>query len=177
MANPRAEYELRLTRWRDRLAALDRRHIVLSNSRLAAAALIVRLLCLAFARAALSPAWVAAGAIGFGALAVAHARLLNRAERGRRAETLYVRGLERLDGRWIGQGRTGDRFLADHPYAHDLDLFGGGSLFELLNTARTEAGEETLAAWLRSGASVDEVLARPTAIDELRGNLEFREGG
>src|SRR2546423_15680522 len=108
MANPRAEYELRLTRWRDRLAALDRRHIVLSNSRLAAAAAIVLLLWLAFARAALSPAWVAAGAIGFGALAVAHARLLNRAERGRRAGTPDVRGPQRLDGRRIGHGRPRD---------------------------------------------------------------------
>jgi len=175
MIDPRAEYELRLARWRDRLAVLDRRHLVLSNSRLAAAAAIVLLLWLAFARAALSPAWVAAGAIGFGALAIVHVRLLNRAERGRRAEALYVRGLERLDGLWAGRGRTGDRFLEDHPYARDLDLFGRGSLFELLNTARTEAGEETLAAWLRSGAPVDEVLARQAAVGELRGNLEFRE--
>jgi MutS domain V len=173
--DPRAEYELRLTRWRDRLAVLDHRHLVLSNSRLAAAAAIVLLLWLAFARAALSPTWVAVGAIGFGALAVVHARLLNRAERGRRAEALYVRGLERLEGLWAGRGRTGDCFLEDHPYARDLDLFGRGSLFELLNTARTEAGEETLAAWLRSGAAVDEVLARQAAVDELRGNLEFRE--
>src|SRR5581483_9950108 len=40
-----------------------------------------------------------------------------------------------------------------HPYAADLDLFGDGSLFELLCTARTRAGQDTLAAWLLHPAS------------------------
>ncbi len=37
-----------------------------------------------------------------------------------------------------------------HLYAADLDLFGRGSLFELLSLARTQPGEETLAAWLKT---------------------------
>src|SRR6185295_6820366 len=83
--------------------------------------------------------------------------------------------LERLSGRWQGTGRTGERFLGGHPYARDLDLFGHASLFELLNNARTEAGEDMLASWLGSGAALDEVLARQAAIIELRPKLDFRE--
>jgi DNA mismatch repair ATPase MutS len=45
----------------------------------------------------------------------------------------------------------------------------------LLDTARTEAGEETLAGWLRRGAPVDEVRARQAAVDELRPMIDFRE--
>ena len=46
-------------------------------------------------------------------------------------------------------GRQGLEYLdLEHPYAADLDLFGEGSLFERLCTARTRAGEETLASWL-----------------------------
>ena len=41
-------------------------------------------------------------------------------------------------------------------------------MFELLNTARTEAGEDTLADWLRGGAHIDEVLARQGAVEGLR---------
>jgi hypothetical protein len=173
--NPRLEYERRLSRWRERIAAFDRRHLMLSNARLATAALIAVAIWLAFFRGAVSAWWIAAGAVMFTALVAVHARLLQRLERAQRAARLYERALERLSGRWAGSGRGGDQFLEDHPYARDLDLFGRGSLFELLNTARTEAGEDILAGWLRTPADLDEVAARQAAVDELRGTLDFRE--
>ena len=73
-------------------------------------------------------------------------------ERGRRARQLYERGMARLSSTWAGAGPDGARFLEGHRFAHDLDLFGPASLFQLLDTARTEIGEETLAAWLGNGA-------------------------
>ena len=83
--------------------------------------------------------------------------------------------LARLDGQWPGTGSGGERFAADHPYARDLDLFGNGSLFQLLSTARTEAGEATLAGWLSAPADPEEVRARQAAVEELRPRLDFRE--
>jgi hypothetical protein len=92
-----------------------------------------------------------------------------------RAIDFFERGLARIESRWAGTGETGDRFLAaTHPYARDLDLFGSGSLFELLCTARTRAGEETLAAWLLTAAPIDEVLARQQAVRELQARVGFR---
>jgi hypothetical protein len=169
------EYQNRLALRRERIAASDRRHQTVSNARLAAAAAIAGLLWLVFFRRAVSPWWIAASAISFTALVVFHARVLQRLERARRAARLYERGLERLSGEWAGRGRGGDQFLENHPYARDLDLFGRGSLFELLNTAKTEAGEATLADWLRAGSGIDEVIARQAAVDELRAGLDFRE--
>ena len=174
-STPRAEYERRLTAWRDRLAALDRRHLMLSNGRLLLAALLALALWFTFVLPALSPWWPVAAGVAFAALVIVHARVLERIERARGAERVYLRGLERLDGRWAGTGRDGAHFMGDHPYARDLDLFGRASLFELLNTARTEAGETTLAAWLGAGATVGEVLARQQAVDELRRNVDLRE--
>ena len=53
----------------------------------------------------------------------------------------------------MGTGEAGERFRDDHHlYANDLDLFGSGSLFQLLSIAATPAGEETLAAWLKHPA-------------------------
>src|SRR5262249_4021771 len=73
-------------------------------------------------------------------------------------------------------GRTGSRFLDNsHPYALDLDLFGAGSLFELLCTARTTAGEQALAGWLLQPADVAEVEARQSAVAELRPRVDLRE--
>ena len=172
---PHAEYERRLTAWRARLASLDRRHLRLSNGRLLLAALLALALWFTFVRPALSPWWPVAAGVAFAALAIVHARVLERIERARGAERVYLRGLERLNGRWAGTGRDGAHFIGDHPYARDLDLFGRASLFELLNTARTEAGEATLAAWISTGTPVDEVLARQQAVDELRRNVDVRE--
>src|SRR5204863_8755441 len=73
----------------------------------------------------------------------------------------------------------GVEILDGHPYARDLDLFGRASLFEPLDTGRTEAGEETLAGWLRAAplpsAAIDEVRARQEAVDEFRPMVDFRE--
>jgi hypothetical protein len=71
---------------------------------------------------------------------------------------------------------TGERFAdPSHPYSRDLDLFGKGSLFELLCTARTRACEETLTSWLLAPAAPDEVCLRHVAVCELRSKLDLRE--
>jgi hypothetical protein len=175
VTDPRAEYERRLARWRERLAALDRVNFHLSNGRLALGVGGAVLLWMAFIRATISPLWPVGVWLAFAVLAVIHARRLQTYERARSAERLYLRGLDRLAGLWAGTGRDGAVFAADHPYARDLDLFGPGSLFELLNTTRTETGETTLAGWLRAPAPPPEVRARHLAVDELRPMLDFRE--
>jgi hypothetical protein len=177
VTDPHAEYDRRLARWRARIAELDHRHLLLSNSRLIVAAVAVVLLWMAFVRASISPAWPVLAWLAFGALAVTHALLLRRAERARSAERVYLRGLDRLTDRWQGTGRDSAEFLGDHPYARDLDLFGRASLFELLNTVRTEIGEATLADWLRATATPDDVRARQAAIDELGPRVDFRADG
>ena len=91
----------------------------------------------------------------------AHARAVRR--------EFYEQGIARVTDAWAGTGESGERFLvADHPYAADLDLFGRGSLFELLTTARIRAGEETLARWLLAPADIAEVRARQEAVRELQ---------
>jgi hypothetical protein len=76
----------------------------------------------------------------------------------------------------MGTGESGDRFADQtHPSAEDLDLFGKGSLFEMLSTARTRKGEEELAGWLLAPAPISEIRARQAAVDELRGRLDLRE--
>ncbi len=129
-----------------------------------------------FARPILSPWWFVLPAVVFIALLVWHSRILDKRDYAARAVRFYEKGIERLEHRWMGQGEAGDRYREqDHVYADDLDLFGRGSLFELLCIARTQAGEATLAGWLKAPASSGEVLARQEAVAELRDKLDLRE--
>jgi hypothetical protein len=96
--------------------------------------------------------------------------------RARGAVDFYTAGLARLADDWKGKGQPGLRYQDEnHPYAADIDLFGTGSLFELLCTARTRTGEDTLAAWLRGGEAPEEVRSRQTAVAELQPQLNLRE--
>ena len=120
--------------------------------------------------------WIALPVVVFIALMVIHQRVLSAIERLTRAAKFYERGLARVDDNWAGSGETGEQFAdKSHAYAEDLDLFGRGSLFELLSTARTRAGEAKLAAWLMSPADVTVVRARQAAVEELRARLDLRE--
>ncbi len=108
--------------------------------------------------------------------AIFHERVIRTIRICSRRKAFYERALARLDNKWMGIGETGDRFSdPSHPYARDLDIFGTGSLFELLCTARTRAGEETLAQWLLFPASPKEVQLRNEAVTELKTRLDLRE--
>jgi hypothetical protein len=181
LPHPRDEYPRRLA---ERIAALargERRHLALSNARLAVAALFVFLLLFGVFGRRWSAAWAIVPAVAFAGLAIAHALLLSEQERRQRARIFYEHGLARMDGTWLSAGAGGRSEpgppgrMAHHPYASDLDLFGDGSLFQLLDTARTEVGEQTLGRWLSSPADPDEIRSRQEAVAELRGRLDFRE--
>jgi hypothetical protein len=175
LTDPRVEYERRLADRRATVAALDRVNFTISNVRMTIGLAGAVLLWMAFVRASISPAWPIGAWLSFAILAVIHAKRLQRFDRANAAARFYLRGLDRVNDRWAGTGRDGMIFREGHPYANDLDLFGRASLFELLNTTRTEAGETTLAGWLRGPAPLAEVRARQAAIDELRPLLDFRE--
>jgi hypothetical protein len=135
----------------------------------------------------LSAFWLILPVVGLAVLIQRHDRVIRARDATARAIAFYERGLARIEDRWVGGGSSGDRFADDrHLYANDLDLFGRGSLFELLSIARTRSGEDVLAAWLKTAgrpagdrrtATVDHrahVLARVSGIDRGR---RIRHGG
>lgn len=62
-----------------------------------------------------------------------------------------------------------------HPYSHDLDVFGRGSLFQHLNRCRTSGGMQRLAARLQERADNQEViLTWQEAARELAEMSDFR---
>jgi hypothetical protein len=174
--DPRLEYAQRLEARRAAVARHEGRHHSIGYLRLLVFAAAAVVAWLAWWRGALSPLWLILPAAVFIGLIVWHERVLRARRAGERAAAYYKRALARLDGEWAGHGETGDRFLDHaHPYAEDLDLFGKGSLFELLCTARTRRGEDVLAGWLLAPAEPSVLQARHAAVEELRGMLDLRE--
>jgi hypothetical protein len=175
MEDPRSVYSRLLKERLAEIAAREARHQVLGYYRLAVAAAGVAVVWMAIQQS-ITILWLLVPIVAFIGLIVLHEHLLRRLERRRRAAAFFEKGLARLDGKWAGAGSTGERYAdPEHPYAADLDLFGKGSLFELLCTARTHIGEDTLARWLQSPAQPVEVRERQEAVSELRPHLQLRE--
>jgi len=173
--SPADEYRLRLDARRALHAELSRRDRRHSDARLATFGLFVLLLVLGWAGAATY--WLLlVPVVAFGVLVQRHDRVIRARDAAARAITFYERGLARIEDRWPGTGEPGERFADDrHPYANDLDLFGRGSLFELLSIARTRSGEETLAGWLKAAATPEEIGERQHGVAELTPALDLRE--
>ena len=174
--DPRREYEQRREErsrtaerfgWRERLVGNGRVVVFLLGGLMGYLALWAQ---------RVSVFWLVLVAALFVVLLVLYESVKRAWYRARRAVAFYDAGLARLADDWKGKGQPGLRYQDEkHPYAADIDLFGTGSLFELLCTARTRTGEDTLAAWLRNGAGLEEILARQEAVAELRPQLDLRE--
>jgi hypothetical protein len=68
---------------------------------------------------------------------------------------------------------NGERYENDeHPYTADLDIFGAGSLYAVLNRCNTAEGMDILAASLNAPASIKTIEARQEAIAELSVDLD-----
>ena len=173
---PSSEYAQRLDARRAWAEREQRVHIHIGNVRLVVVLVAAWIGWIAFSKGTLSGWWLAAPAAAFLGLIVFHERVLRSRLLAERAVRYYERGIARLEDRWAGSGETGERFRdSKHPYAEDLDLFGKGSLFELLSTARTRAGEDMLASWLLTPADSETVRARQAAATELMPKLDLRE--
>ena len=175
MSSPSAEYTHRLEQRRARHGQLSRLELRYSNARLAAVGLFVLLLVLAWN--GLASSWfLLIPVVGFGVLVQRHDTVIRARDAAARAVAFYERGLARIEDRWHGTGEPGERFLDEgHPYANDLDLFGRGSLFELLSIARTRTGEDTLARWLKAPATPSEIAERQQGVAEMTALLDLRE--
>ena len=171
----RAIYVARLADRERASAALSRRDDLIARLRLVVFAAAALLVWATFRRAV--PAWwLVAPAAAFVGLVITHARIRSARTAIERAIDFHRRALARIDELWAGTGTSGERYRdPHHPYVDDLDLFGRGSLFELVCTCRTRPGEDRLAAWLAAPAGLDEIRERQTAAAELGGAIDLRE--
>jgi hypothetical protein len=174
--SPSEEYKKRQQAREIQVAHFESVHRRFGNIRLLLAIATLAAAWFSLHRDAFSPWWLLLAFIVFLAIAILHAKVLRERACAERAVDFYRKGLTRIEDRWPGTGQTGERIdVHSSLYSTDLDLFGRGSLFELLSLARTRMGEDTLAAWLLSPSPVPQLTQRHAAIAELRSRLDLRE--
>jgi hypothetical protein len=147
----------------------ERQHVWLGYLRLLLAAAALVLAWFAVYGHGVSGWWVLAPCAAFVVVARVHARVLRQRTQLRRAIRFYELGVARMEDRRGELPERQPRVDASHSlFARDLDLFGRAGLFDLLCTARTSMGEDTLASWLLEPAGRDEVLTRQAAVRDMR---------
>jgi hypothetical protein len=178
-ADPAALYVARRDRYAAERDDLQTTWNRLANGRLAAG--LVAIGCGAWGlwgRSALG-GWLAlVGFVAFVALALWHNRVGQRRARAALFAELNATGLARIGRDWDALG-AGDPppvvVPPDHPFAHDIDLFGRASLARLLDTAATPMGRAALADWLLHPAAAAVVRERQAAVTELAPRLAYRQ--
>jgi DNA mismatch repair ATPase MutS len=83
--------------------------------------------------------------------------------------------MARLSRNWDALDDGSEFIDAEHLYSSDLDLFGPGSMYQLLCSAQTQIGRETLAHWMKSPARREEIYARQQAVAELQARRDLPE--
>jgi len=105
-----------------------------------------------------------------------YGRLRLQGARLNRLSAFYECAKARVEGQWAGKGHQGLEFQpGDHPYAAGLGVFGEGSLFERICTARTHLGRERLGRFLLQPAGSKEARERQEAVRELASRTGLRE--
>ncbi|WP_430810578.1 MULTISPECIES: MutS-related protein [unclassified Carboxylicivirga] len=114
--------------------------------------------------------------IAFMALVWRAGRIRKQREYVKHRSELIAKELACIDGTWI-EADDGAAFMEhDHDYAHDLDLFGKGSLFQFINRTVTPQGAKCLADQLKHISCNRTALeARQAAMGELAKKSEFRQ--
>src|SRR3954454_10934382 len=170
------DYRSRQDNWLRRRQESEKLFIRIGNARLVLGITEAVLAYLVFGPGKAPAYSLAIPVVFFIFLAIWHSRVIRRRMLADRALKFYARGLARIEDKWAGLGSTGERFRdGAHIYADDLDLFGKGSLFELIAETRTAAAEDMLANWLLAPATFEPASARQGAVKELRGGLDLRE--
>jgi hypothetical protein len=118
-------------------------------------------------------------AVAFAALVVVHAQTEKTKERELAAARFYKRGLSRVSLAWGELPIDSERADASaHVFAADLDIFGRGSLMQLVDATETGLGQKRLATLLSledPGQWPDDSAARQAAAQDLVDRIGFRE--
>ncbi len=170
------EYASRHARWTQEVARRQHTQDQLVYTRLVLGAVLAIIAAFALGAETISALWLLPPALALAVLLALHPGRERELQRAIRSKAFYDRAIARIENRWHGTGSQGEAHRdPSHVYADDLDLFGRGSLFELLSTARTATGERTLANWLLAPSEHPEVAARQAAVRELSTRLDLRE--
>ncbi|MEG0371763.1 MAG: MutS family DNA mismatch repair protein, partial [Clostridium sp.] len=82
--------------------------------------------------------------------------------------------ISRIDGTWVEFEDVGEEAVDNnHGYTGDLDIFGNGSLFQLINSSSTYIGRNTLINTLNGFWNIKDIKPKQLAVKEISSKLDF----
>lgn len=111
-------------------------------------------------------------------VAIIHGNKISERDRQNCIIEINEKGLKRLDGRYREFEDKGKDLIEEKdPFCEDLDIFGQNSLFQMINTTRTEAGRKILGKILslKELPKRNEIIEKQKAIKELGDKAEWRQ--
>ena len=168
-------YQERKINFEAQLNSKTKKINLVSNIRIATALVFLLTVYLTFSNSSLLYV-VFAVMVVFAVLVQHHSRLFR--------ERVHLENLLKINT-WEVQALHGDKscFMSGsefidphHPYTHDLDIFGEGSLFQAVNRSNTIHGKKEMAQQLSAPLnSAEEIKLYQDAIRELASRTDFRQ--
>lgn len=175
--SPRASYERRLAEVQTDEADLLARDSVFVRIRTAIfiSAVLLGILCVGESQY-VSWLWMLVPVLIFAALLPFHQACMRRLQLARSRVQFHQSRISRLDRVFGPEVVDGSEFSDElHPWTQDLDVFGRGSLFQMLNECRTQPGRQMLASWMTSVTDGDTIRLRQSRAQGLKPHLQLRE--
>jgi MutS-like protein len=173
-----AQYQKRSSSYREQAERLGRLSSRISNFRgLSFGVALIALLVAVFGHGSLiAVALTVLGTSAFAVLVVWHARIFAEEDLAWRWWRVNQNAEARCKDAWRELADDGAEFVrVEHAYAGDLDVFGPGSVFQLMSVAHTPHGKRALAGFLGSAAALDVIAERQAAARALAPELELRQ--
>jgi DNA mismatch repair ATPase MutS len=106
-----------------------------------------------------------------------HSKVINNKKYSMVMEEINNSSIKRIDGSWKSLKDSGEEFIDEnHNYTNDLDIFGRGSLFQLINCTNTYSGRLKLKNTLSLPQSnIEEIYKRQESVKELASKLTWRQ--
>ncbi|WP_410220445.1 MutS-related protein [Pedobacter sp.] len=116
--------------------------------------------------------------IGFIVIVKKQNRLISQEEYEQHLKWIFENEVDVLTAQSNGYGNGQDYNSEHHSYSSDLDIFGPGSLYQLINRCATQKGKDELARSLDTEKNKSQIAERQEAIAEMYGiiknTFEFR---
>ncbi|MCX8128738.1 MAG: DNA mismatch repair protein MutS [Clostridia bacterium] len=179
MKKPEVFYKKRIERYKKLNRKQNRLVNTISNVRLLIfiAGILVTLVVYYIGLRILSIASALSAICAFIYIVWNHIRLINNRSCTTSIVKINENSLKRLIGEWKEFEDTGEEYSdKEHEYSFDLDLFGKGSLFQMINVTQTFSGRTILKNTLvKPEKQASQIEKRQQAIEELSQKLSWRQ--